>query len=192
MTLKNSLDRQPRRHQHERRQRQQHDGAQEERGEPEREPEAGQHARLAQRLRQDAGRAHASHCGLGFGDAFRFAIDHEQRRARSRREQRAEALAPARRSARRRGSAADPRIRSSRRTSSLRDVAEAQLGAHFEAVHGLRFRTRIEQGAHALRRVRLPACPPASRRRYTASAETWRSRLADTASVAARAASSAQ
>ena len=51
------------------------------------------------------------------------------------------------------------RTRPRRRASSLRRVAEAQLGAHLQAVHGLRFRARIQQlracraGAGGIRRA---------------------------------------
>ena len=70
--------------------------------------------------------------------------------------------------------------------------AEAQLGAHLQAMHGLRFGARIEQRAHAERSLRIAARLPGRMPTYTASAGTCRSRLAATASVERRATSSAQ
>ena len=71
-------------------------------------------------------------------------------------------------------------------------LADGELGAHLEAVTLLRFGARVEQLAHRRRRARAPARPSGTMPRYTASADTWRSRLADTASVARRTASSVQ
>ena len=78
------------------------------------------------------------------------------------------------------------------RCASSGDVAEAQLGAHLQPVHGLRFGARVEQCAHAAAAAAASGVPSGTMPRYTASADTCRSRLADTASVARRAASSVQ
>ena len=63
--------------------------------------------------------------------------------------------------------------------------AETQLCAHLKTMHRLRFRARIEQRAHAERALRVAA---AFRKNADvhASADTWRSRLAATASVERR------